>query len=356
MKNRTYQTITGRTLDLGGLGEKERTFLAAVQRRYGKEPEWSAFAAWWTEEFRRSGLTVESVAYRTCQDLEARLGIAQGKVGPPDYRDYLADLIEESFGSRYRFCKEKGVDPGHLSRVLAGRSELSLQSLQHILQALHAALVIQPEEDLIDRVGSERGAEALARELDASEGGARMSPEASPDLSKLEPIMREVKRLAAKYYELTGRPLGVTGEVAEFEAARLLGLELAPARHPGADASRKDEEGDVCHFQIKGRCLQAHKKSGKTPSISLSKPWDAALLVLLDEHLEPTAIYRASRSSIEEVLKRSGSQGRDRGQLGVSQFKGIGKRVWSRPLDPVKGSAGPLAGLRRPLGRVWREG
>lgn len=60
----------------------------------------------------------------------------QGKVAPPDYRDYLADLIEERYGSRYRFCKEGGVDPGHLSRVFASRSELSVQNLQRILEAL----------------------------------------------------------------------------------------------------------------------------------------------------------------------------------------------------------------------------
>ncbi len=157
-----YQTITGRKLELDDLEEKESAFLSAVERRYTKQPEWSKFASWWTKEFGRSGLPSESVSYRLCQDLEARLGIAQGKVAPPDYRDYLADLIEERYGSRYRFCKESGIDPGHLSRVFASRSELSLQSLQRILEALHASLVIQPEEDLSDRVSPERAAEALA--------------------------------------------------------------------------------------------------------------------------------------------------------------------------------------------------
>lgn len=162
MKRRTYRTITGRNLDLGGLDEKETTFLALVERRYGRQPEWSEFAAWWAKESRRSGIPAESASYRICQDLEARLGIAQGKVAVPDYRDYLADLIEERYGSRYRFCKETGIDPGHLSRVFASRSELSLQSLQRVLDALHAALVIQPEEELADRVSPERAAEALA--------------------------------------------------------------------------------------------------------------------------------------------------------------------------------------------------
>ena len=162
MKKQGYQTITGRTLQVRGLGEKERKFLATVQRKYTDGPEWSEFAAWWVEEFRRFGLPKDSLAYRICQDLEARLGIAQGKVAGPDYRDYLAELIEERYGSRYRFCKETGVDPGHLSRVFASRSELSLQTLQRILELLHASLVIQPEESLADSVSPKRAAEALA--------------------------------------------------------------------------------------------------------------------------------------------------------------------------------------------------
>lgn len=161
MGNPIFQTITGRKLQLGELDERERNFLSSVQGRYESEPEWSAFAAWWVAELERSGLGPESVLYRVCQDLEARLGIAQGKVAPPDYRDYLADLIEERFGSRYRFCKETGMDPGHLSRVLASRSELSLQALQKMLLELHAALVIQSEEDLARRVSPERAFQAL---------------------------------------------------------------------------------------------------------------------------------------------------------------------------------------------------
>ena len=42
------------------------------------------------------------------------------------------------------------------------RSELSVQNLQRILDALHAALVIQPEEALAERVSPKRGARALA--------------------------------------------------------------------------------------------------------------------------------------------------------------------------------------------------
>jgi transcriptional regulator with XRE-family HTH domain len=162
MKRRVFQTITGRALDLGRLDTNEREFLSTVQARYEKDPSWSAFAAWWPKEFQQRGLSQESVAYRICQDLEARLGIAQGRVAVPDYRDYLADLIDEHYGSRYRFCKATGTDPGHLSRILAGRSELSLQTLQKILDQLDAALVIEPEKVLTERFSRERAVRALA--------------------------------------------------------------------------------------------------------------------------------------------------------------------------------------------------
>ena len=162
MRKRVFQTITGRALDLERLDAKEREFLAAVQAKYEKNPAWSAFASWWPKELQRSGLSAESVAYRICQDLEARLGIAQGKVAAPDYRDYLADLIDERHGSRYRFCKATGMDPGHLSRILAGRSELSLQTLQRILEQLDAALVIEPEKALTERFSRESAVRALA--------------------------------------------------------------------------------------------------------------------------------------------------------------------------------------------------
>ena len=33
-----------------------------------------------------------------------RLGIIGDDVGPPDYRDFIFDRIDEKYGSRYRFC------------------------------------------------------------------------------------------------------------------------------------------------------------------------------------------------------------------------------------------------------------
>jgi len=143
-----YRTITGRQFDVAGLNDKERKLLAAALDRYQKKPEWSKFASWWMREFDASGLADDSPIWRICQDLEARLGISQGKVALPDYRDYLADLIEEKYGTRYKFCKEVGLDQGYLSRVLAGQAGLSLESLAKFLRPLDSVLVVRREQEL----------------------------------------------------------------------------------------------------------------------------------------------------------------------------------------------------------------
>src|SRR6516162_2051000 len=123
---RVYQTITGRRIPVGKLSRSEKALLGRVQQKYNSRVDWTRFAAWWNVEFTRSGLDPRSPVYRVCQDLEARLGIQQGSVSPPDYRDFLADLIDSRFGSRQEFCQATGVDPGQLSRVFAGRADLSL--------------------------------------------------------------------------------------------------------------------------------------------------------------------------------------------------------------------------------------
>jgi hypothetical protein len=69
-------------------------------------------------------------------------------------------------------------------------------------------------------------------------------------------ILRDAKALARRYYHLTGKPLGVTGEVAEYEAARILNLELELARQAGYDATQV-RSGLSLRNQIKGRYPQS---------------------------------------------------------------------------------------------------
>lgn len=144
--------------------------------------------------------------------------------------------------------------------------------------------------------------------------------------TRVRDILATVKPLAAEYYRLTGKPLGVTGEVAEYVAAETLGLKLAPPRTPGYDALRGTER-----IQIKGRAYGKNAKPGQRMSrIKTDAPCDTVLLVLLDnETLEPREMWEAPFSSVAVCLARPGSKARARGALAVSEFKRISRRVWT---------------------------
>lgn len=148
------------------------------------------------------------------------------------------------------------------------------------------------------------------------------------DPSAIARIITEAKKLAIEYRTLTGRPLGITGEIAEYEAAKLLNLRLAAVRQAGYDALR----ADGTKLQIKARCIQGPCKPGeRLGSIKLEREWDAVLLVLLDADFEPLEIHEASRPAITDALMKPGSKARnERGALAVSKFKAIGKLVWRR--------------------------
>lgn len=149
-------------------------------------------------------------------------------------------------------------------------------------------------------------------------------------------ILREAKVLAREYYRLTGKPLGITGEVAEYEAARVLGVELTAARQAGYDAT-ENQNGETRRLQIKSRCLLPNCKPGqRLGSIDIRKEWDAVLLVILDEHFDATAMYEADRSAVISAITAPGSKARnERGALSVSKFRSIAKVRWRMEPTPM---------------------
>jgi hypothetical protein len=155
-------------------------------------------------------------------------------------------------------------------------------------------------------------------------------PSLFSDLDAVAHLLEQAKSLAKRYRALTGRPLGITGEVGEYEAARLLGLRLAEVRQAGYDAVATTPSGER-RYQIKTRCVPEGAKPGqRLGKIDLSKEWDAVLLVLLDADLEPTAIFEAERAAVEAALRAPGSKSRnERGALGVSKFKTLGRCLWN---------------------------
>lgn len=146
----------------------------------------------------------------------------------------------------------------------------------------------------------------------------------------LRDLLAEIKGLAARYYATTGRPLGVTCEVGEYEAAARLGLTLAPVRTPAFDATRTID-GREERVQIKTRAVSAHQKyRGRCPAIKFDRPFETVVVVLLDKKTyEAIEIWEASRDAVFARLAQPGSRARnERGSMGLSQFKSIAKQVW----------------------------
>ena len=149
------------------------------------------------------------------------------------------------------------------------------------------------------------------------------------DAQRITEILAAIRPLAAEYYQLTGKPLGVTGEIAEYVAAELLELELAPPRTQGYDAVRWTKAGPQ-RIQIKGRALWKGARSGQRLSaIKRGAPCDAVLLVLLDNRtLEPQEMWEAPIAAVEQRLAVPGSRARGRGSLSILEFKRLAQRVW----------------------------
>lgn len=147
-----------------------------------------------------------------------------------------------------------------------------------------------------------------------------------PSLHEIGEILERAKSAAVDYYHLTGKPLGITGEIGEYLAAKHLGLELADARTPGYDATDPQER----RIQVKARSIPNGKRlSGQVGSIRLEHDWDVVVLVLMDKLFEPIAIYEADRPAIETALTKPGSKARnERGSLAITKFISIGCQVW----------------------------
>lgn len=146
-------------------------------------------------------------------------------------------------------------------------------------------------------------------------------------IDKIGAILEGARKAAVEYYQLTGKPLGITGEYGEYVAAERLGLELAEARTAGYDAT--DSAGR--RIQIKARSIPRDKKfvGQRLGSIRLDHEWDVVLLVVMDELFELRWIFEAERPAIEEALKVPESKARnERGALSLAKFKSIGRQVW----------------------------
>ncbi|MDX2225273.1 MAG: helix-turn-helix transcriptional regulator [Rhodospirillaceae bacterium] len=168
-------------------------------------------------------------------------------------------------------------------------------------------------------------------EVVASHGKMRIAPRTKAEAKKartvgrsktIRQILEEVRKLARAYYRQTGKPLGVTGELGEYLAAKHLRLTLERARTAGFDA--KDMRGR--RVSIKARVLPNPRKVGgqRIGALKFNQDWDDVILVIMDRSLEPHAMYRAGRNRLESAFESD-----PRHDPKVAEFVRIGRRVWS---------------------------
>lgn len=84
-------------------------------------------------------------------------------------------------------------------------------------------------------------------------------------------LIKSIKSNAKKYYELTGKPLGITGEIGELVISDKLGLTLLEARETGCDAKK----GEI-FYEIKTRVKRGNSKnfsSQRTSKINENGNW-----------------------------------------------------------------------------------
>ena len=144
-----------------------------------------------------------------------------------------------------------------------------------------------------------------------------------------EKLIAQARQLAAEYRRTMGKPLpGVSNEIAEHDAVRLLELEAVAEPDVPWDAV---EPGSGDRIQIKSRTIFDESKGGqRIGQLKMNQDWDAVVLVLMDEDYEPYEIYQAMRDDLAEYVDASSSGRSKRGAMSVARFKIIGQLVWDR--------------------------
>jgi hypothetical protein len=143
-------------------------------------------------------------------------------------------------------------------------------------------------------------------------------------------LIAQARVLAAEYRRTMGKPLpGMSNEIAEYDAVKLLQLEPKPQGEGGYDAIDPGRGGKK--IQIKSRTIFDESKTGqRIGQLKLDKEWDSVVLVLMDEDYEPYEIYEAERDEIIEYVAKSSSSRAKRGAMSVARFKIIGRLAWTR--------------------------
>ena len=147
----------------------------------------------------------------------------------------------------------------------------------------------------------------------------------------IDKLIAEARRIAAEYRKATGKTLGgISGEIAEYDAATLLDLEICKEKAGGYDAIGRGTRAGK-RIQIKGRAIFEEGKSGqRIGQLKIEQEWDSVVLVIMDDNFEPLEMYEAERADLVGALDEAKSSNRNkRGAMSVAKFKNIAQLVWA---------------------------
>jgi hypothetical protein len=146
----------------------------------------------------------------------------------------------------------------------------------------------------------------------------------------VDKLMLEARKLAADYRKATGKPLGISNEIAVHDVIRLMHLSGVEAGVGGYDAIGTGER-EGRRIQIKGRTLIPDSRSSqRIGQIKMEQAWDSVMLILMNEQYEPLEIYEAERDVIEKTVHNTSSKRKNRGAMSIGKFKSIAQMVWSQ--------------------------
>ncbi len=142
-------------------------------------------------------------------------------------------------------------------------------------------------------------------------------------------LIAQARILAAEYRETMGKPLpGISNEIAEHDAMRLMQLEPAPEKATGYNAI--DPRRNNLRVQIKSRAVLDESKSNqRMGQLNTNQEWDSVMLVIMDKNYMSREIYEAYRDDLEEHMYEASGSRAKRGALSVAKFKKIARLVWS---------------------------
>src|SRR5262245_33509545 len=152
MSKDVYVGLDGIAYFLNRLDAEERRLFGACARLARRKPDWGKYGNYWLPKvdalYSARGLSrreiIKTPVYQIAQDMQSRLTIEQDWAAPADYRAELRDLIETQFHTRREFCKATGLSEDMVSHVLAGRKNLSLETLGRALKRIGYRLRIAP--------------------------------------------------------------------------------------------------------------------------------------------------------------------------------------------------------------------